>query len=242
MRTIRLGREFDAVFVHDAIDYMTDEAELRHGHGDRVRPLPPWRHRPVHAGRHPWRPSRKGPTTEATMPPMEVVFDTSNGTGTRIPTTRRGSTEYAFLLREVDGSIRGRARDPPHGTLWPGRLDAAAGRSWIRPGGRHRRDTGGAPAPGVLHRAAKRGSGQLFQRPAFLNRGCLVPIKPDASRIRCLDRKGAASMTWFVASWASAAALVCRWIWAATKNGSRLDEAQTLHRLQNINKLRVPTS
>jgi SAM-dependent methyltransferase len=29
MRTIRLGRQFDAVFVHDAIDYMTDETDLR---------------------------------------------------------------------------------------------------------------------------------------------------------------------------------------------------------------------
>jgi SAM-dependent methyltransferase len=29
MRTIRLGREFDAVFVHDAIDYMTIRTDLR---------------------------------------------------------------------------------------------------------------------------------------------------------------------------------------------------------------------
>jgi trans-aconitate methyltransferase len=29
MRTVRLGRTFDAVFVHDAIDYMTTEADLR---------------------------------------------------------------------------------------------------------------------------------------------------------------------------------------------------------------------
>jgi SAM-dependent methyltransferase len=29
MRTLRLGREFDAVFVHDAIDYMTTVADLR---------------------------------------------------------------------------------------------------------------------------------------------------------------------------------------------------------------------
>jgi SAM-dependent methyltransferase len=29
MRTLRLGREFDAVFVHDAIEYMTTEADLR---------------------------------------------------------------------------------------------------------------------------------------------------------------------------------------------------------------------
>ena len=29
MRTVRLGRDFDAVFVHDAVDYMTSEADLR---------------------------------------------------------------------------------------------------------------------------------------------------------------------------------------------------------------------
>lgn len=29
MRTLRLDREFDAVFAHDAIDYMTDERDLR---------------------------------------------------------------------------------------------------------------------------------------------------------------------------------------------------------------------
>jgi SAM-dependent methyltransferase len=29
MRTVRLGRDFDAVFVHDAVGYMTTEADLR---------------------------------------------------------------------------------------------------------------------------------------------------------------------------------------------------------------------
>jgi len=29
MRTLRLGRDFDAVFVHDAVDYMTTEEDLR---------------------------------------------------------------------------------------------------------------------------------------------------------------------------------------------------------------------
>ena len=29
MRTVRLGRQFDAVFIHDAIEYMTSEADLR---------------------------------------------------------------------------------------------------------------------------------------------------------------------------------------------------------------------
>jgi hypothetical protein len=31
MRTVRLGREFDAVFVHDAVCYMTTESDLRQG-------------------------------------------------------------------------------------------------------------------------------------------------------------------------------------------------------------------
>ena len=30
MRTVRLGRQFDAVFVHDAVCYMTTELDLRH--------------------------------------------------------------------------------------------------------------------------------------------------------------------------------------------------------------------
>src|ERR1700712_4684117 len=29
MRTVRLGREFDAIFVHDAVAYMTSEGDLR---------------------------------------------------------------------------------------------------------------------------------------------------------------------------------------------------------------------
>ncbi len=29
MRSVRLGRRFDAVFVHDTVDYMTSEADLR---------------------------------------------------------------------------------------------------------------------------------------------------------------------------------------------------------------------
>ena len=30
MRTLRLGRAFDAVLVHDAVDHMTNEDDLRH--------------------------------------------------------------------------------------------------------------------------------------------------------------------------------------------------------------------
>jgi SAM-dependent methyltransferase len=47
MRTLRLGRTFDAVLVHDAIDYMTSEADLRaalatvYAHCERVALLMP---------------------------------------------------------------------------------------------------------------------------------------------------------------------------------------------------------
>ena len=40
MRTLRLERSFDAIFVHDAIDYMITEADLAAGSGHRVRALP----------------------------------------------------------------------------------------------------------------------------------------------------------------------------------------------------------
>ena len=40
MRTVRLGRTFDAVFVHDAIAYITTEDDLRGGVRHGVRALP----------------------------------------------------------------------------------------------------------------------------------------------------------------------------------------------------------
>ena len=52
MRTLRLGRDFDAVFVHDAVDYMTTEDELRGRDRHGVRALPSRRCRRVHAGPH----------------------------------------------------------------------------------------------------------------------------------------------------------------------------------------------
>ena len=49
MRTVRLGRQFDAVFVHDAVCYMTTESDLRHGDRDRVRALQAWWRRALRA-------------------------------------------------------------------------------------------------------------------------------------------------------------------------------------------------
>ena len=40
MRTIRLGRQYDAVLVHDAVDYVTTPGGPEQGHQDGVRALP----------------------------------------------------------------------------------------------------------------------------------------------------------------------------------------------------------
>ena len=40
MRTLRLGRTFDVVFIHDAISYLTTEDDLRARDRDRGDPRP----------------------------------------------------------------------------------------------------------------------------------------------------------------------------------------------------------
>ena len=50
MRSVRLGRQFDAVFVHDAVCYMLSDGRSAAGDRDRVRPLPARRRRAVRAG------------------------------------------------------------------------------------------------------------------------------------------------------------------------------------------------
>ena len=47
-------------------------------------------------------------------------------------------------------------------------------------------------------------------------------------------------MTLFLASWAGASVLVCRWVWAATHNGSSLDGALTMKRLRTVPGLKPP--
>jgi hypothetical protein len=41
-------------------------------------------------------------------------------------------------------------------------------------------------------------------------------------------------MTWFLLSWTGALTFVCYWIYAATKNGSDLDEEQVAHRMRPV--------
>jgi trans-aconitate methyltransferase len=105
MRSVRLGREFDAVFVHDAIDYMTTETDLRlaietafaHCRPGGITVLVP-----DHT-REDFEPSSDHGGT-----------DGPDGRGVRFldwvwdpdPTDTWIQTEYAFLLRDPGGSVR----------------------------------------------------------------------------------------------------------------------------------------
>jgi len=105
MRTLRLGRGFDAVFVHDAVDYMTSEAELAQAIETAY----------VHC-----RPGGLALfVPDATVETFEPGTDHGgeDGDGGRAvrfldwtwdpdPADTSVSTEYAFLLRGPDGSVR----------------------------------------------------------------------------------------------------------------------------------------
>lgn len=105
MRTLRLGREFDAVFIHDAVDYMASEADLRaaletafvHCRAGGVLVVLP------------------DCTTETFEPSTDHGgHDGADGRGVRYlewnwdpdPTDGTVATEYSFLLRDPDGSVR----------------------------------------------------------------------------------------------------------------------------------------
>lgn len=104
MRTLRLGRRFDAVFVHDAIDYMTTEADLRRAVGTAYEHC------------------REGGL--AVFVPDDIAenfepgtehggHDAPDGRGVRYlewssdpdPDDTRTRTDFAFLLRTADGRV-----------------------------------------------------------------------------------------------------------------------------------------
>lgn len=105
MRTIRLGRDFDAVFVHDAIEYMTSADDLRQA----IETI--------------YAHCRPGGV--AVLVPDDIVenftpstdcggHDGTDGRGVRYlswttdpdPTDSTSTTEYAFLLRQPDGTVQ----------------------------------------------------------------------------------------------------------------------------------------
>ncbi len=105
MRTARLGRTFDAVFVHDAVAYMTTEADLRQVAGTAFAHCRP-------GGVALFVPDH---TTETFEPVTDHGgSDGPDGRGARYlewttdpdPGDTWIRSEYAFLLRDSDGSVR----------------------------------------------------------------------------------------------------------------------------------------
>ena len=105
MRNVRLGREFDAVFVHDAISYMTTKRDLRAAFKTaflHCRPGGAALFAPDHlVGTFEERVNTGGHTSE-------------NGRGIRYlewssdpnPKDTTCQTDYAYILREADGAVR----------------------------------------------------------------------------------------------------------------------------------------
>ncbi len=104
MRTVRLGRQFDAVFIHDAVVYMTSEADVRRAIETarvhcRARRRRPCLRRITCAKR-----SARRPITAATMDPRGRSA-ISNGPGIPIrPTTRIRSTTHICFATTGDWS------------------------------------------------------------------------------------------------------------------------------------------
>jgi len=117
MRTVRLGRTFDAVFVHDAVMYMTTEDDLRAALATVAAHLAPggvalvapdattetFREATEHGGGEEVG-GRRARYLQWTLPPKpgETSYD----------------THYAFLLREPGGTVRA-VHDVHHEGLFP---------------------------------------------------------------------------------------------------------------------------
>lgn len=105
MRTLRLGRTFDAVLLHDAVTYMTTEADLRAAVETAFVHLRPrgavvmlpdftaetYRPKTEHGG-------HDGPDGRS-LRYLEWTVDPD-------PTDTTVVTDYAYLLRAADGSVR----------------------------------------------------------------------------------------------------------------------------------------
>ena len=105
MRTVRLGRAFDAVFVHDAVDYMVTEEDLARAIETAFAHCRP-------GGVAVFVPDSVRETFEEETD--HGGNDGADGRAVRYldwtwdpdPTDSWALTEYAFLLREPDGSVR----------------------------------------------------------------------------------------------------------------------------------------
>jgi SAM-dependent methyltransferase len=106
MRTVRLGRTFDAVFVHDAIMYMLTEDELRAALATaaaHTRPrgvcviVPDATRETVHYGTH--HGGHDDPATGRSVRYLEWTLPPSPGATSQ-------EVHFVFMLREGDGAVR----------------------------------------------------------------------------------------------------------------------------------------
>ena len=104
MRTVRLGRTFDRVFIHDAICYMTTEDDLLRAMKTafvHCRPsgaalfVPDFVRETFHEGTDTG--GTDGP--DRALRYLEWIYDPD-------PTDTRYNVDYAYLLREEDGTVR----------------------------------------------------------------------------------------------------------------------------------------
>ena len=111
MRTLRLGRTFDAVMVHDAICYMTTEIDLRAAMTtafEHLRPGGTAVFEPDHT-RETFAPGsdhggEDGPFDPDGRPGRALRY--LEWTTDRDPSDTTYEVDYAILLREADGSVK----------------------------------------------------------------------------------------------------------------------------------------
>ncbi len=104
MRSVRLGRQFDAVFIHDAVDYMTSEADLAAAIATAYEHCRP-------GGRVVIVPDEVAETFEPHTD--HGGTDADDGRAVRFlewswdpdPADTWTLTEYTFVLRSADGSV-----------------------------------------------------------------------------------------------------------------------------------------
>jgi SAM-dependent methyltransferase len=104
MRTVRLGRRFDCVFVHDAVAYMTTEDDLRRAIGTAFEHCAP-------GGAALFAPDH---VRETFQPSTDHGGSDGDGRGVRYlewtwdpdPADSTYQVDYAYLLRDSDGSVR----------------------------------------------------------------------------------------------------------------------------------------
>ena len=151
MRSVRLGRQFDAVFVHDAVSYMLTEDDLAAAMATAFAHTAPavW---PCSCRTRPARRSPPVPITAATTPPTGGRSAISSGAGIPIPTTRGRSPSTPSCCAMPTARSASSHETPPHGPVRPRGLATAARRRRLPPPRRDRGDHRGPPTPRALHR------------------------------------------------------------------------------------------